>query len=390
MRLNVNYRFLLFIIFLVVFLLIFSLRDYFLKVYLTRYLQRNFFPKVHIEKAKFTLTGVQVEGFKGEDREFKFAFWRATLDFYFSLRHFFKPSHIKVEKASLKIKGLGGVKKAISKFGNLGGHSRRKAEVVSLPFPLSVDLEKVRVKLEKVNHCDLDINFSFKGEIENGYIPSIHKWEVFDGSFYSSNLKVIHLRIKKHKGNIYVLSLPKIVIRDREIKDTTIFLEPRRGKMVISQIETPLLGEIAWVKGELNWEDYRSVCLHLNLGNISFKNVMEVVTKRGEMDSEGFFEGKVEFCFSSGRFPLLRVNLYNNKGGTIRINKQPSFDFLRRYLKEETYNYLIDNLRNYRYNKGEISIFNQDKVLILKVNFSSQKMGERNIIVNFHKQEGER
>jgi hypothetical protein len=57
---------------------------------------------------------------------------------------------------------------------------------------------------------------------------------------------------------------------------------------------------------------------------------------------------------------------------------------LKPYLDKPSYDALIDNFKNYEYNIGVVSIKSETGALNLGLDFTSEAMGRRNIMVKFH------
>ena len=99
---------------------------------------------------------------------------------------------------------------------------------------------------------------------------------------------------------------------------------------------------------------------------------------------KGMFDGQIKSCFKGAKPMSLKTEFFNNQGGFVHIKKEASFYLLRKQLDKATYNKVIDNLENYRYNEGNIAIHKEENNLVVKILLDSEEMGKRDITLNLH------
>lgn len=194
----------------------------------------------------------------------------------------------------------------------------------------------------------------------------------------------IDLALKKSEDNLYVLNISSLKFKDKEIKSISIFLTADADKLIFSRIDTDFLGYSAQIAGVLNYQDYNHICLEARLRNSSFKNVVNLFSKEEDFVLRGDFDGKLELCLDKGKISELEGDFYNTSGGAVNIEKETSLGFLQQYLDKASYEALVDNFKHYTYNRGRIKITKKGGTIALNLDFSSDELGRRNIVINLH------
>ncbi len=184
------------------------------------------------------------------------------------------------------------------------------------------------------------------------------------------------------------LNIPSIRIKDKKFSGIRgkIILLPQG--MFISSVKGNILVDDGVISGKLALSSEGEVCVDLRLKEISFERVIELLGKDRDLMLKGKFTGYFKGCLFKGEVSEIEGYLTSAEGGMIRMRRGTNFAFLRQRMDSISYNTLIDNLKNYAYNIGVMEIRGDDKIIHLKLHFSSQEAGERNIIVNFHRSGG--
>ncbi|MFH1519990.1 MAG: hypothetical protein ABIE75_05440 [Candidatus Omnitrophota bacterium] len=171
---------------------------------------------------------------------------------------------------------------------------------------------------------------------------------------------------------------------DLQFKDKTIDLAIEKSQDNLYIIDTDFLGSSAEISGVLDYQGYNRICLEINFQDSSFEKLIQLFDEKDSLLFEGFFNGKLKLCLDKGKISNLGGDFYNNSGGTIQIKKEASLGFLEPYFDKAAYDALIDNFKYYVYNRGKIRISQRGELIALNLDFSSQELGRRNILVNLH------
>jgi len=230
--------------------------------------------------------------------------------------------------------------------------------------PLEFKLEKIKVTFNlfdrsikdlKISNCD----FQFKDINAN-------------------------LALEKSKNGLYILGVSSLKFKDKEINNISIPLAIDDGTISFSRIDGGFLGYSARISGILNYRDHDNICLRLSLEETSFRNLINLFSKKEDFVLVGDFDGRLELCLDKGKLSELEGDFQNTSGGTVNIENEASLSFLKRYLDKVSYDALVDNFKHYAYNRGSIKVAKEEGVIALNLDFGSDELGRRNISVNLH------
>lgn len=364
--------------------LLFGFRNYITENFLTRYIKENFRGDCVIEKVRLGVDGIKVYNLKFMDEDMYLFLKKGSLDLRFNKGFNLEVSKISMEDGYLCIKDLEKTKKKLA-MKIPAARPPQQGRVFSPRF----DLKDMKVEFKKKGELSGSIDFSIKAKIDNGSTPVIEEINIFDSNFQSPNFSMKHLRVKKSENySLYTLALSELMIQDKKIKDIMIIFDFTPGGIKIKEIKSKILGEEFFAGGEVDLENYKNICLKLDLNRVSLRDAVHLVDKENSIDFEGVFEGGLSLCFDGGELSEIEGRLSNDKGGLINILSETPVSFLRKYLTEASYRALVDNFKNYEYNNGEIKVDKQEGVLGVTLNFESEKMGRRNIVFNFYEAGG--
>ena len=192
------------------------------------------------------------------------------------------------------------------------------------------------------------------------------------------------LTLEKSKSGLYILDVSSLKLKDKEIKNISIPLSVDADTVSFNSIDTDFLGYSARISGILNYQDYNNACLKVSLKDSSFKNAVNLFSKKEDFVLVGDFDGRFELCLDKGKVSKIDGDFYNVSGGAVNIEKEASLGFLQRYLDKASYDALVDNFKHYAYNKGRIEITKKGGTIALNLDFGSDELGRRNISVNLH------
>lgn len=421
-----------FVIFFVVLTVIFFLfifRNSLTRFFLTRYIKENLKGECVIDKVKLGMNSLKIENLKFINEEVNLSLREGNLDFYFNQGWEPAMSKIDGKEGYLYIKDLQEIKKEIEtrvvtaqsplkgEMSSLRrtteshldvhqdkavdeprtftkvegeGYIKTPREIpqshpegdVGVVRGLQVDLENIKIEFVEKGSLSGNIDFSLKMKIDKGNTPVIEEMNVFDSNLQADNFRIEHLTVRKSE-NTYALTIPLIIIQDKKIKDILIVFELLPKGVRINEIKSKLLGEDAFIRGELDCQDYENICGQVSLSKVSLKDAVHLVDKENSINFEGIFEGEINLCFRGKEFLTVQGSLSNSKGGIINIVKEAPIAFLQKYLDEISYRALVDNFKNYEYNKGEIKVNKHQDAFSVILDFDSEKMGRRNIVLNF-------
>lgn len=230
--------------------------------------------------------------------------------------------------------------------------------------PLNLKLEKAKVTFDLFNRSIKDLMIS-------------------NGNLRFRNITA-NLSLVRSKNGLYVLGLSTLKFKDKEIANISIPLAVSTDTISFDRVDGGLLGYSADISGVLNYQDRDNICLSVNLRNASFKDLISIFSKEDEFVLIGEFDGNLKLCLDKGEISKIDGDFYNSRGGNINIENEASLSFLQRYLDQASYDTLVDNFKHYAYNRGSIKITKKEATLALNLDFGSDELGRRNILVNLH------
>jgi hypothetical protein len=366
-----------FLIIIVIFFLLFLiLKDYLLKAYIVNYAKTNLGSTCTIQKAHLGPKEIIIENLvlskKGVDLNFKNINIPLDINKILKLRI----DGVALDTAVLKIKNLQSIKTMLPAAKGVGVNT---AAVIAL---FNFDLKDISIKLEQAYDFNLNLQFSLMGKIENNKVI-IDNIAINDGSLKLLNFDAKRINLKKYARDLYNFDIGHIAIVNKEFKDIRIPLKIRTNEVIFPQAKNALFGKDAYVRGIFHFDGKKSY-LDAEFKDISFNNIISIFSREDNANIEGTFDGNIIICWQDNRLIKLISNFRSKSGGFINIKKEASLGFLKTYLDGPSYKALIDNLKNYEYNIGELSINNEEDVLSFKLSFSSEKMGKRNLTINLH------
>jgi hypothetical protein len=171
---------------------------------------------------------------------------------------------------------------------------------------------------------------------------------------------------------------------DTKINNLKAPFKLKDNQLRYDNLQFDIINQSISLSGYFDFSDSNNSCFFLSLTDLSFKDLIFLATGKKEIVLKGKFKGEAKICFKDSKISYLELAIYNLKRGKIKIKKEASLDFLKKRLDEKSYSYLLDNLKNYKYDKGNIEAKLDKNGIILKANFSSKELGERNITIKLH------
>ena len=319
-----------------------------------------------------------IEDFKFSNKDVSIDGENLTLGYSISIDLKPKVSYLSLSDTDFKIKNIKNLRNRFALIFPLSKTNR--ADTVKKIFPFS--LYNINFNMES-GGLDLGLNFSFKGSFKGKKIEKIDNLSISGLSLRFDRFKLNHGKLQK-KDKDYVFSASELEIRDKALENLTIFLEIVKDKITFSNNWKESAGLEAGFSAVLDFADFKNICLSSDLYNISVADLLQFVTSKDDVVFKGLFTGKINLCFEGGKFSNIDGAFSNNRGGFINVKSEAHFGFLKKRLDKNSYDTLIDNLKNYRYNNGAILLKNEADDLILTMFFESQDLGERKITVDLH------
>jgi len=154
-------------------------------------------------------------------------------------------------------------------------------------------------------------------------------------------------------------------------------------RIIFPKAQNPFLGKSGCMTAVIDINKYEDLCFSARFSGVSFGKIIDAFASE-DAAATGLFDGKLKICLAKSAISEVDADFLNKGTGIINIKKESSLAFLKPYLDKPSYNALIDNFKNYEYNKGIVAAENNDDVLGLNLDFTSETMGRRNITINFY------
>jgi len=364
---------------LLVFVLAIFLGGFFLKQVAQAYVSKLLSAECTIGSFSFGLSGIRIEDVKVRGEGFDGKAQRLHLHFEF--QKFWPPqlSRIDLDDWYLTISALEDtVRRLQNTFSSEESVKSEQSRVIY------VDINNASFHLDDPHLPEVNIGFSFAGTIKDGALEVIDALSVRDFTFKTENVMVEQTEIKKNHQGTYELAIAKVVFKGEEIRDVRIPFRIIDKTIIFEKSPQNFFGTSAYLEGTLAVSGDNAPSLHLEVTDASFINLGRLLGAEDSVVVEGLFEGIVDVSCVPPEPLSIRARFHNPQSGLVNIKKETSLEFLRERLDEASYNALIDNFRNYRYNRGTIALSAQEHDLIVQMDFDSQELGKRSITVNFH------
>ncbi|MDP2923589.1 MAG: hypothetical protein Q8O30_07740 [Candidatus Omnitrophota bacterium] len=405
--------------------LTFLLRGHLLKTYIIGYAKNNLRSTCTIGKIHLSSKSIQIKNLNLNNKDTSLNFKSIVIPFDIFKLSRMPISGVSLDSAMLKINNLKRIK---NMFPATKGASGGATMTISL---FNFDLNDISINLEQASEINLNANLSLKGKIENNNVM-VDNIVISQGNLRGANFKANNLTLRKHNQDLYKLNISDLTIGSKGFKNINIPLKIKVNKVIFPRAANIFFGPEAYATGVFCFggkevypvrkypvachrvlpnftntgfpteggslpvrqsgapggntpcEFSNGIYLDADFENVSFENIISIIAGEDNATIRGTFNGNLTLYWDGDKLIKLAGSFHNKEGGFINIKKETSLDFIKNYLDALSYKALIDNLKNYEYNIGEISIVNERDILSLKMDFSSEKMGRRNLIINLH------
>jgi hypothetical protein len=121
----------------------------------------------------------------------------------------------------------------------------------------------------------------------------------------------------------------------------------------------------------------------LNIKNIAFQKIIEGFKITDRVDLTGLGSGAVMIVGEMGKLRDLKGDIEaTHEGGTLIITDQKWLQEIATYTKQDI-NVIVENFKNYHYNKGIFNMRLKDSNLIVEMHLNGEN-GKRDLIVTLH------
>ncbi|MBN2483185.1 MAG: hypothetical protein JXD21_03130 [Candidatus Omnitrophica bacterium] len=258
---------------------------------------------------------------------------------------------------------------------------------INSPFfswPIAVEITHIDFGYSDPKIKNLHVRGSFSGELNRTEISSVKGFELNELDFETENVRAEGIYLTDSFDERREIVVPFLKIKDRVIENTRLPFIVQKNQMIFAQTSQPLLGKEAGVSGVVEFVDYKNFCATIRLINVAGEEVVRLIRDKDDLALRGDFGGKVRLCVRNARVSAIDGVLDASGGGFINIKKDVPVGFLKDKLTPDSYQALVDNFRNYTYNKGKIEVHKEADMISVSVHFNSQNMGVRNLTINLH------
>ncbi len=196
-------------------------------------------------------------------------------------------------------------------------------------------------------------------------------------------VEIKNLNLNNDRDNLYTLRISCLKIKGKEIKAILIPMRIEKDKIMLGKVKNSFFGGDSYFEGVMEFKYPEFISLNMSLDKVSFENAVAMINE--DVVLKGLFKGDMAVCFGKAGVSKIEGYFCNKNGGVINIGKDLPLNFLEKYIDKRSRKTLIDGFKDYDYNKGTIILNKKGEDLYLEMKFNSDRMGERNIEINFHK-----
>lgn len=364
-----------FILLLILSVLIF--RNNILKLYLEGYIKRQFGADSRVGKMDVGVNIIKLSNLDFSHSAADFNLNELSVNYTFP----FNISQVSISEANIEIKSIKEFIRVFSKSIEIpSGMKKSRPDKMTCLF----SLDNISFRAKESDSLNLAFNFSVCGFVKNNSLESIENLSVSGLNLTTKDFVINDVSFKKTQDKDYILTIGRFNMGKKEVKNLNIALNIGDKQATVFPVYHELLGNQGHIGGVINISNFPKISAQLNINDVSFTNLISFMAERKDITLEGMFNGEFDLCWENGLFSRISGEFLNADEGTIDIKEKGTLDFLKSRMDEGSYNTLVGNLKNYRYNDGEIIIRGDNKNLDISLHFDSEKMGSRNIVFSFH------
>ncbi len=365
--------FLLFFFLIILGLVLF--RNYLLKSYLENFAHKNLKINCKIRTVNLGFNSLAINGLNLSNKNFDASAKNILLKFEFQKNAPVYLDEVNISDAAFNVKSLEGL---ISNVPNA------KTAAVAPPIsfrPIQFNLHNININV-KSKSFDFNSNFSLIAEIGSDKI-FLKDANIYNLKLSSQDFELANLTFQKFKKNKYFFKIPKIRIKDKEFAGLFIPVKAELNQFIFPKTKNIFLGPDGYMSAKVIFKKYNDFCFAASFKDASFEKIVNIFAS-DKAAFKGSFDGFVSGCVSASKIGTLEANFKNKGNGFINLKNESSLAFLKPYLDKASFDALVANFKNYEYNIGAISAKTEKNILSFNLDFTSDTMGERNIVINFH------
>ncbi|MGE5197782.1 MAG: YdbH domain-containing protein [Deltaproteobacteria bacterium] len=360
--------------------LFFAFRNVVVKKILCAFVKNEFGSECKITGLNISLSGIRADNLLIVEKDAEISLGKITVAFDFSRLPQLNIAGADLESGKIRIQNLSALIRRLS--GKLS--KPKNAPVFFTAHNPYLNLKDIAIEIKNLSGMQVQANFSLSVRLEEGNAVSIVDASIPDFNLTAANFEINHLKLQKTSGVSYNLDIAAFKVKSKEVKNIDIPIRLEPDQVIFPRAQNVFLGPEAFMEGYLKLGGFRNPYLYLTADGISFINFIDLVAEPGSIDLGGRFGGKITVSVKSGKFDIIQGQFVNDTSGFIHIKNELALDFLRKYLDAQSYKALVDNFRNYAYNKSVIIIYRRKDDLSLIIHFESADMGNKNIPFYFH------
>lgn len=249
---------------------------------------------------------------------------------------------------------------------------------------ISFDLKDIHLTVKIRPRIQVDIDFSFQGTADTQRIRGVKDITIRKCNVRLDGTTLEDISLVKRGDKRYILDIPHVRIMSKKQDGLSFPLTINSATFIFPPAHHGILGSRGILEATLQMPRFSALCIYLSLENCSFSQMVGMFISRDELEFSGLFSGDLGFCFEEGALTKIEGTFHNNEGGTIWVKNDKALSFLRKGLSEIHYQTLVDSLKNYRYNRGVITLGESKGAVGVSMNFQSDELGQRNITIRHY------
>jgi hypothetical protein len=260
-------------------------------------------------------------------------------------------------------------------------------------FKIEASFEEINIGLKKIIIDKTNLvkdNFQFKAkniearyEVNFPFQLSLDSLRIVDAQVKDQQLGSLNFDLTPY-GDYHQLLGNNLLFKSKEIGNFSLSIRLKENKLYFYDLKSTFIDSTFLLSGYLNLGDFNNICIDLVVKDLALSDIIFLFGDKKKINLEGKFSGKVDCCFRNNKISYLDLDIDDLEGGVINFKEETSLDFLKKRLDKKYYAYLLDNLKNYKYDEASIGVKTDKNNLILEANFFSEELGKRNITIKLH------
>lgn len=253
-------------------------------------------------------------------------------------------------------------------------------------FVLKIPPEKRPLKGLSINGERLHVRFSVWGLLSRSPLAvkkaDIMMREAVLGAFSSRNIRISAVKNVTGKYLDVGLSVDSAVMRDAKVKRVKGVLRIFPSSIAIDGLSVEAVGGVLNFSGELSLASLPLTAdLKVSAANVEMGKFMEALGMAKRVEASGLFNGDIRIALKGSVLTRLEGGLTSLTGGKFIILDTSLMD--KSLAQGQAANIVIENLRNYHYDIGYITLSNEGQAARAGIKLEG-KTGARNLDIVLH------